>query len=249
MIEAIALPVSVDVATLVLLTMSSVATSFITAAFGIGGGGLLLAIMATLVPPSALIPVHGVVQLGSNAGRMALFLRHVHWPALPGFALGSILGSIVGGLIVVELSAAVVQIGVGAFVIFTVLVHAPAWFGRTPAIAGAISSFLTMFFGATGLFVASFTKALSLPRLEHVATHATLMTLQHGLKVGVFALLGFAFAEWGAVVVAMILAGGVGTVLGRSMLIRIEDLWFRRGLDLLLILISARLIWAGATGL
>jgi hypothetical protein len=38
-------------------------------AFGIGGGAALLAVMASLVPPAALIPVHGVVQVGSNLGR------------------------------------------------------------------------------------------------------------------------------------------------------------------------------------
>lgn len=249
MIEALTLPPSIDATVFGLLILSSLASSFITAAFGIGGGGLLLAIMATIVPPQALIPVHGVVQLGSNAGRMALFLRHVHWPALPGFALGTILGSAAGGAIVVDLPAAVVQIGVGLFVIFTVLARPPAWLGRYPAIAGAISSFLTMFFGATGLFVASFTKSLALPRLIHVGTHATLMTLQHGLKLVVFGLLGFAFAEWAAVVAAMILAGGLGTVFGRGLLLQIDDRWFRRALDALLLLISARLIWAGIAGL
>ncbi|MBD3765767.1 MAG: sulfite exporter TauE/SafE family protein, partial [Rhodobacterales bacterium] len=41
------------------LLVTSVAASFITIAFGIGGGVLLLAVMASLVPPVALIPVHG----------------------------------------------------------------------------------------------------------------------------------------------------------------------------------------------
>ncbi len=54
------------------IMVASFVGSFITAAFGIGGGALLLAIMATLMPPAALIPVHGVVQAGSNAGRVAM---------------------------------------------------------------------------------------------------------------------------------------------------------------------------------
>ncbi len=32
---------------------------------------MLLAVMATLVPPAALIPTHGVIQIGSNLGRAA----------------------------------------------------------------------------------------------------------------------------------------------------------------------------------
>lgn len=231
------------------LVAASGATSFITAAFGIGGGGLLLAIMATLVPPAALIPVHGVVQAGSNLGRLALFLRWLHRPALPGFALGTLAGCALGGLVAVELPPAAVQIGVGAFVIWTVFARPPRWLNGAPALTGAISSVLTMFFGATGLFVASYTKSFDLPRLEHVATHAGLMTLQHGVKVVVFGLLGFAFAEWGVLILAMIAAGGLGTLLGRSLLLQIDDKRFRLVLDTLLVLIAAQLVWSGLAAL
>lgn len=59
------------------LLATSFVGSFITVAFGIGGGALLLAVMATLVPPAALIPTHGVVQIGSNLGRAAVTFRHI----------------------------------------------------------------------------------------------------------------------------------------------------------------------------
>lgn len=44
-------------------------TSLITAAFSIGGGFIMLAVLAQVLAPVALIPVHGAVQLGSSAGR------------------------------------------------------------------------------------------------------------------------------------------------------------------------------------
>lgn len=229
---------------LFLLTASFVA-SFITAAFGIGGGALLLAFMATLVPTAALIPVHGVIQLGSNAGRMLLFLRSVHWPALSGFAVGSLIGCSVGGFVVVELPVAIVQIGIGLFVIWTVFATVPKWLRDLPSITGLVSSFLTMFFGATGLFVASYTKSFALPRHAHVATHATLMTLQHLLKVMVFGLFGFAFSGWVWFMALMIVSGLLGTVAGRQSLMLIDDAIFRRALDILLVLISIRLIFGG----
>ena len=246
MIEAwLTLPPEIGPALFAGLAAVSFVASLITAAFGIGGGGLLLAVMAVLVPPAALIPVHGVVQLGSNAGRMALFLREVSWTALPGFALGSLVGAALGGAVVVELPASAVQIGVGCFVIWTVFARPPRWLRDMPLVTGVVSSFLTMFFGATGLFVASYTKSLALARHAHVATHAALMTVQHGLKVVVFGLLGFAFGAWWLVIAGMILAGGAGTVIGRAVLGRLDDHGFRRALDILLVLISLRLIWAG----
>ena len=54
-------------------------TSALTAALGLGGGVALLAAMATVLPPVALIPVHGVIQLGSNVGRAVIQRSHVAW--------------------------------------------------------------------------------------------------------------------------------------------------------------------------
>jgi uncharacterized protein len=59
-IEAVVPPGVTPLVALFLL-VASFGASFITVAFGIGGGAALLALMASLVPPAALIPVHGVV--------------------------------------------------------------------------------------------------------------------------------------------------------------------------------------------
>ena len=243
------LPEGLSVIAFWAIMVASFAGSFITVAFGIGGGGLLLAILASLVPPAALIPIHGVVQTGSNAGRMLMLWREIFWPALPWFALGTVIGVTVGGAVAVELPPQFVQIGVGAFVIYTVMARAPRWFSRWPLFTGIISSFLTMFFGATGLFVASFTKSHTLPRHAHVATHATLMTVQHGLKVVVFGLLGFAYGEWIWVIGMMIAVGLIGTYAGRLVLNRLTDARFGVVLNMLLVLISLRLIWQGVSTL
>ncbi len=228
------------------LLVSSFVASFITVALGIGGGALLLAIMASLMPPAALIPVHGVIQLGSNAVRAAVMIRHAYWAPFLAFALGSAAGAAVGGVVVFDLPPAAIQIGVGLFVIWSVFARPPAWLSRYPAVTGAISSFLTMFFGATGVFVANFSKSLKLPRQDHVATHAVLMTLQHLLKVVAFGMLGFAFGPWMGFMAAMIVAGFLGTMAGRHVLLRISDVGFKRALDVVLVLISLRLIWSGA---
>lgn len=234
------------------LLATSFAGSFITTALGIGGGALLLAVMASLMPPAALIPVHGVIQLGSNFTRAAVLLPHMHWPPMMGFALGALIGVAVGGLVVVELPGYIIQVGVGAFVVWSVLLRPPRWLSVWPWLTGLLSSFLTMFFGATGLFVANFSKSLILSRQGHVATHAGLMAVQHALKVVVFGVLGFAYAEWLVFIALMIGAGLAGTFAGRAVLLRISDRHFKRALDVILLVISARLIliglWEGLSG-
>ena len=177
--------------------------------------------------------------------RAALMLRHVYWPALPAFAGGSLLGVALGGMVAVNLPPAWVQIGVGAFIAWSVLAKAPQGVRNWPFAVGLVSSFLTMFFGATGPFVATFTKSQALPRHAHVATHAALMVVQHAVKIVAFGLLGFAFAEWGAFCAAMIAAGFLGTLTGRSLLNRMDDRRFKLALDAVLILLAIRLVWSG----
>lgn len=228
------------------LMAGSLAGSLITVSLGLGGGILLLAIMANLLPPPALIPIHGAVQLASNGGRLAMLWRSVHWPALRAFAIGAAIGATLGGLIAIELPAWIVQASVGLFVIWTIIAKPPAWLSRWPLVTGAISSFLTMFFGATGAFVAGYVRALGLDRHGHVATHAALMTIQHGLKVAIFALIGFAYWSWLPLIVALSLAGLLGTWIGKHLLGQLTDHGFKRALDIVLVLISLRLIWTAA---
>ncbi len=106
-----------------------------------------------------------------------------------------------------------------------------------------------MFFGATGPFVAIFVKSRNLPRHAHVATHAALMTVQHGLKVIMFGILGFAFAPWIGLIAAMIASGILGTLTGRFLLGQMTDRGFKRALDIVLVLVGLRLIWIGLAAL
>ena len=79
------LPEQLSAFSTIMLILSAAATSAVTASIGIGGGILLLAIMAVVIPPAAIIPVHGMVQLGSNFNRVVLTLQHVDWRILLAF--------------------------------------------------------------------------------------------------------------------------------------------------------------------
>ena len=223
--------------------------SFITVAFGIGGGVILIAVFATLIPAAAIIPIHGLVQLGSNVGRTILTFKHVHWPVVWAFLIGSLIGIGLGSIFVVQLNTAFIQIGVGLFIIWSILANPPAIMRRSSLITGAISSFLTMFFGATGAFVAAFVKTQQLDKLRHTATHATLMTIQHTLKILAFGLLGFAFSHWAGLVTLLIAAGFLGTIFGRQVLLRIDEKLFRLTLNIVLAGLAARLIYSGVATL
>ena len=198
-------------------------TSFLTTTLGLGGGAVLLAVMANIFPAAALIPVHGAVQLGSNAGRSILMIRHVSWVPFKRFLAGSLIGVVIGGNIVISLSNNIIQVGVGVFIIWTVLSKPPKWLSDSPMLAGLGSSFLTMFFGATGPFVGSFVRSLKINRLEFSGTLSMLMVAQHALKTITFCVLGFPLLDWLGFITAMILAGFFGTFLGKKVLIKRSD--------------------------
>ena len=229
-----------------LISLSFV-TSFITAAFGIGGGGALLAALASLLPIGAVIPVHGVVQLGSNTGRAIIMREHTNWRALGPFLIGCAIGVAAGGFVAVDLPAHLFEILVGLFVLWSVFFKPPGFLAASAISAGAFSSFLTMFVGGTGPFVAGYVKTMGLDRMRHVATHASLMTLQHLLKTIAFGLLGFAFSEWMPLIAAMIASGFLGTLVGKRVLMKIPEHLFKTILSGILIVLALRLVWSGAS--
>lgn len=243
------LPPDLSLPVLLALMAVSFVASFITVSFGIGGGGLMLAVMASLVPPAALVPVHGLVQFGSNAGRVSMMVRHIHWPAVARFGAGIALGIALGASVAISLPASAVQIGVGLFLIWTVAAHPPAWMRDWPLFTGTLTSILSMFFGASGPFVNTYVKALGLGRHAHVATTAALLSGQHLLKSIAFGALGFAYAPWAGLIGALILCGLAGTWTGKRLLNRMTDARFRQALNLVLLLLSARLVWQGIAGI
>jgi uncharacterized membrane protein YfcA len=232
-----------------LLVAASLVTSFISAAFGIGGGFTLIALLALLLPPAALIPVHGIVQLGSNASRVGIMLKQVVWrPVLP-FVIGTVIGASLGAMVVVQLPPWAVQLALGIFIIWAVFAKLPPIQQRYILLGGVVSSFLTMFFGATGNFIAAMVKTMNLDPVPHVATHSLMMTFQHLAKVLIFGLIGFQFGPYMILIIGMLISGFIGTIIGSRFLTKAGGRYFKPVLNTILSLAAARLIWAGVEGL
>ena len=127
-----------------LLVITAAFTSFITAAVGVGGGVLLLAVLSLVIPVSAIIPVHGLVQLGSNAYRSVLLWRNIDWQTVLYFLPGSIVGAALAAVFLIELPLAALQIAIASFILF--LCWGPRLPGRVLSnwrvfVAAAITTF------------------------------------------------------------------------------------------------------------
>ena len=234
------------------LILLSCVTAMMTAAMGIGGGVLLLAVMAMLLPLPALIPVHGLVQLGANGNRAFLTRMHIDWAMFRWFCVGAAVGAGLASLVVVQLPLVVIQFAVAGFILFLVWGPSPrkreiTALGR--CLAGVGTTFLTMFVGATGPLVASFIHRNSENKMVLTSTFAACMTFQHMLKAIVFNAVGFAFFQWLPLVIVMVASGFVGTWLGLKMLHHIPDQRFRALFKVIVSLLAIRLIWQGVQAL
>ncbi|MEM9495318.1 MAG: sulfite exporter TauE/SafE family protein [Pseudomonadota bacterium] len=232
--------------------LTAIAASFFTAAltasFGLGGGLALLAVMSAVFPPAAVIPIHGAAQIGSNFSRFALQRRDVVWPIVIWFCAGAVIGAGLGGRVAIDLPTGWLRLGVGVFVLASVWGPQPKSLApgeKTFFATGVVASFLTMFFGATGPIVATMLGATKLARLPVLATHAACMVAQHGLKILIFGLFGFAYGAWAPIIATILVAGFAGTALGSRALRQMHEETFRRGFKFLLTAIAVYLLVAG----
>ncbi|WP_425410609.1 TSUP family transporter [Hyphococcus sp.] len=247
--DLVFLPDNLPVWAALVAIIASFFTAALTAAFGLGGGLALLALMSVIFPPSAVIPVHGVAQAGSNAGRLLLQRRDVIWRIVLIFSAGGAIGAGVGGRLAVEAPVWLLRGGVACFILVSVwgprpkkLTLGPATFFTT----GAIAAFLTMFFGATGPIAATMLSAAQLDRLNLVATHAACMVIQHAFKIIAFGLLGFAFGQWTFVIIAIVISGFAGTYVGTHFLRKMPEATFKSGFKQILTVIAIYLLIAAA---
>ena len=225
------------------ICLASGFTSLVSAVAGVGGGTILLGLLSQLLPVSALIPVHGVIQLGSNIFRTVLLFKHASMTILVPFIIGSIVGSISSSVLVLQLPVWAIQLGIGLFILYTIFFRVPEFGKGHILFAGSLSGFLTMLFGATGPFVGAFIRTLNLKSTQHIATQAALMSFQHLIKLIVFGFLGFAFAPYMPLLSVMLICAFIGTYTGRFILFQIDQSLFRKILNTVLILLALRLIW------
>jgi uncharacterized membrane protein YfcA len=232
------------------LAAASLVTSFIGVFTGAAGGVILLGLMAMVLPPLALIPVHTVVMLGSGITRTMIMWRHVLRPAVLPFVIGSMIGAAAGAKVFIALSAMWLQVILGSFILLV------TWMpnlgrlgaqGKRFALLGFATTFLGVFVSATGTLLAPFVASATPDRRIHVATMGALMVIAHIAKIVAFGFIGFAIGSYVPLMAAMIATGAVGNWVGEVALHRTSEQRFRLVLQLALTLLGLRLLWSAAS--
>ncbi len=234
------------------LSAASFATAFIGVFTGAAGGVILLAIMATVMPPAVVIPVHTVVMLGTGISRTAIMWRFVMRSTVLPFVTGAALGAAAGAKVFVALPMAWLQAILGAFILLVTwmpqLGRLGAQRGRF-AVLGFGTVFLGVFVSATGTLLAPFIASATPDRHNLAATMGALMTIAHIAKLVAFGFIGFAIGSFVPLMAAMIATGALGNWLGEVALHRTTEQRFRLVFQLVLTILSLRLLWGAAPNL
>jgi uncharacterized membrane protein YfcA len=228
------------------LTFASFATAFIGVFTGTAGGVILLALMASVMPPLVLVPVHTVVQLGSGVTRTIIMWRHVMKSTIPPFIVGAVLGAAVGARTFVALPTHVLLGVIGTFILIVTWMPRLSKMGAERgrfAVLGFAATFLGMFVSATGTLITPFVASASPDRRNHAATQGALMVFVHIFKLVAFGFLGFAIIAYLPLMIAMIATGAVGNWLGEEALARTSEQRFRLLLKIFLTALALELIW------
>lgn len=234
-----------DFLTQVLLVAASFITSVFGAVVGMGAGAMILALMATLMPPSVLIPVHGMIMCGHNFFRAWFVREFVNWHVALPFLFGSVLGIAVGSQVLIALPEDVLKLALGTSLI--ILTWAPALRAgfKLPhkwVFIGSATGFLSLFIGATGGLLGALMSRGFFRKNSTVATHAACMASQHGLKTLAFMFMGFSFWPYLPLVAAMLAAGYLGSWAGKYVLDYIPEEQFRILFKAMITLLALRLI-------
>lgn len=231
------------------LAAGSFFTHFFGMVTGAAGGLMLLAILATVFPPVVVIPLHTLVQLASNVGRVAIMWSYIIRDLLLPFLAGSAVGAMAGAQIFVSLPTGLLQGIIACFILLAMWLPRIAQAGSARgrfAVVGFAATFLGVFVSATGQLVGPFVHHATPDRRNYVATFGAMMAIMHTAKAAAFLTLGISLGAYAPLIVALIAAGVLATWAGRLALDHVPERLFRTMFRVILTVLALRLLWVAA---
>lgn len=209
-----------------LLGFIALCTSIVAGVIGFGGGMLLIAILPVFLPPSLLIPIHGITQLASNSSRMLFSFTHVKWSLLPKFFIGSLVGTLLFGYITYNMPTTYLPLAIGLYILINLWSPDFSKFMRrfeSYYVVGFLQTGLGLIVGATGpLSLSILTKQLQ-SKDEIIATSSLFMTISHLAKIPVFLAIGAALLTHLNLIGSMVLGSVVGSYVGTKLRLKADN--------------------------
>ena len=227
-----------------LIVTGSFVASFVNAAFALGGAFIMLALMTSILPISAVIPLHTPLMFGSLISRTFLFWRYIYWPVVIPFSLGCLIGVFVGARVYIDLPDWIIALVIGLLMLsvwvpnFKLPVNIPKPF----FVVGIIHSFMSTVFAYGGIFHTIVLRN-GLEKMQITATIAGSLLTMGIMKITGYATFGFDYMPYIWVIVDAVLVSIVGTWLGKRVTHHISEALFKLIFKLIMTLFGLRLLY------
>ncbi len=243
---------------IIILIIAAFFSSTISSILGMGGGIILLGIMAVFIPNGFMvIAMHGMIQLISNSTRTYIFKKNIKKEIIKEFIFGVIVGSIISIFIILFLinfykvqSASEIKVDflkplIGIFIFWYLFFKKSKQKKNTKSFhkVGFISGLTSVFIGATGPLIAPFFLKKNLLKEEIIANKAACQMITHLTKIPIFVYFFNVnyFNEY-LILIPLFVAVFIGTNFGKKVLKTIPEVVFKKIFKIALFVIAIRLI-------
>ncbi len=227
------------------ILLGSFLSTAISSAFAIGGGFVMIAILSTVLPISALVPVHSAMMIGLSLSRSWYFRKDIHWPIVVPFVIGAAVGAVAGTSIYIDLPELFIAVAVAILMLLAVWLPDIKFKREIPhpfVLVGLIHSFLSALFSFGGLFQPVVMRS-KLNKLQITATLAAGLMFMNIFKITGYTSFGFDYEPYVAVVVLAVLISFPAARAGKAMLHRISEKQFRSVFRIIMTVFALRLLY------
>jgi len=243
---------------IIILILAAFITSSISAVLGMGGGIILLGIMALIIPEGyKVIALHGMVQLFSNTTRSFVFKNYLKKNLLIQFFIGAIIGVGISALIILmliyyfdvssanQIKVEVLKPVIGLFIVWNLFLKGPKKEKKSDSFipVGLVAGLSSIFVGAVGPLIAPFFLGKNLNKENIIANKAASQMITHISKIPLF--IYFFNMDYIAeirILLPLIFAVYIGTNFGKKILSFIPEKLFKKIFKITLFVIAIRLI-------
>ncbi len=219
-------------ASLALIGVTILFSSFVSALFGMAGGMVLLGVLLVYFDVATGMVLFSIIQLGTNGWRAIHWRKFVLWPIFWWYILGAVIAFAAMRTLAFVPDKALVYLMLGAMP-FAVEALPASWrpnieWRGVPLVTGFFTTIIQFLSGVGGLFLDIFFQKSRLDRKTTNATKAVAQSFSHvlrGLYFGSLADVGeISITLWGPAVIIAI----IGAMLAPFVLERMTDHSFRQ---------------------
>jgi uncharacterized protein len=238
-----------SIATLGVLAVTILLSSFISGIFGMAGGMILLGVLLAYFDVPAAMILFSIIQIFANGWRALQWRDYVRWPIVLAYGSGAALAFAAMYAVRFVPNKMMIYLSLGSMPFALEALPRSMrpnieWRG-VPFVTGVLTTIVQVLAGVGGLFLDVFFQKSMLDRKTTNATKATVQSLSHVVRAGYFlSLFGPASVPTWAIAPSVVLALAA-TALAPLVIERMTDHGFRQWSRAIIFAVSAVYLFRG----